>query len=481
MRLDALGCYGNTFVQTPHLDALASRGVRFRNAFTPGPACVPARAAITTGKYPHTATGVKTMAGQIGAHEPKIAEHFNQEGFETYAIGKLHYIPYAAPGEPRLLHGFKHAEWTEEGRILGKYDPRGERRGLEDYHDYLHDVGWGGYERAHGVGNNDIHPAPSPVPAEHFVDAWVANRSIHALERHVDEHPDRPFFMWTSFTKPHSPYDPPRPFDTLYDPRAVPEPIGSPELLREKSPWLAGRIKSYGWDNFSPEAIALARAYYFGLVTFQDEMVGRLSGRLEQLGLLEETVILYTSDHGDLLGDFGCFFKANHLDGSARVPFIVSAPGEIPSNVEERTPVGLHDILPTLSALAGVPFETPIDGINLAPVCNGESCEREFVVGEIGQSPAQMTMVCTGTWKYIYTEAQGFEELYNLESDPHELENLALQPQWNEERLAMRRRLIDWCKATEDHQLLKGDELARADVDFGEARFNVRSMGWRWY
>lgn len=481
MRQDALGCYGNDFVKTPHLDALASRGVRFRNAFTPSPACVPARAAITTGNYPHNATGVKTMGGRIGDEQPKIAEHFNQAGYDTYAIGKLHYIPYAGPGEPRVLHGFKHAELTEEGRVLAKYDPQGERTGLEDYHDYLHEVGWGGYERAHGVGNNDIHPAPSPVPAEHFVDAWVSARSIHALERHVQESPERPFFMWTSFTKPHSPYDPPRPYDTLYDPRELPKPVGSPELLQEKSPWLADRIKNYGWDYFSPEAVALARAYYFGLVTFQDEMVGRLLHRLEELGLLEETVILYTSDHGDLLGDFGSFFKGNHLDGSARIPFIVSAHGELPAGVEEKTPAGLHDILPTVSALAGVPFATPVDGINLAPVCNGERCEREFVVGETGQSPSQVTMLCTGAWKYIYTEAQGFEELYDLENDPHELENLALKREWDEQRRSMRQSLIDWCKVYRDDQLLDGDDLVRADVEFGEPKFNVKSLGWRWY
>ena len=161
------GCYGAMQYQTPHLDRLAAEGIRFSNAYTPDPICVPARATSTTGNYPHRCTGNKNNGGRIRDDQIKIAEFFASNGYGSYASGKLHYVPYAKPGEPRLVHGFDKVQLHESGRIAKGFGPDGSVRGLEDYHDYLVDVGWGGYARAHGVGNNDIHPATSPLPAEH--------------------------------------------------------------------------------------------------------------------------------------------------------------------------------------------------------------------------------------------------------------------------------------------------------------------------
>ena len=193
MRGDALACNGNSFVKTPNLDALAESGATFRRCYTPNPICVPARASITTGNYSHVATGRKNNGGLIRDGQNKIAEVFARAGYETYALGKLHYVPYSPPAQSRLLHGFQHAELCEEGRIIKSFAAKGGRRGLEDYADYLEDVGYAGYSRAHGLGNNDLHPCPSPLPAEHYVDAWVAARTIANLEAHQSNRQDRPF------------------------------------------------------------------------------------------------------------------------------------------------------------------------------------------------------------------------------------------------------------------------------------------------
>ena len=220
-------------------------------------------------------------------------------------LRQVAYVPYAPPGAARLVHGFQQVALHESGRILAQFDPRGEGDGVEDYHDYLRRVGWGGYSRAHGIGNNDIHPAPSPLPAEHTCDAWVCSAAIRFLEGHRRAAAENPFFLFMSFAKPHAPYDPPRPYDALYDPRQVPAPFVARETAGPpRTPTKHEEGRTHGWDLWSPECHRVARAHYYGLVTFQDEQIGRMLAWLEGQGWLENTVVVYTADHGDLLGDF---------------------------------------------------------------------------------------------------------------------------------------------------------------------------------
>jgi len=479
MRYDALACNGHPTVQTPNFDLLANAGVRFCNSFSCNPICVPARAAITTGRYPHKCTGIKNNSGLIRDGQAKIAEHFRACGYSTYALGKLHYLPYARPDEPRRLHGFEHAELCEEGRILRQYDPHGERRGLEDYHDYLHEVGWGGYERAHGIGNNDVHPSRAPVPAEHHVDQWVATRTIDVLKRHRTENPGKPFFTWMSFVKPHAPYDPPAPYDSMYDPRQVPPPMGGPQDQAGRAPLLRDMYTRYAWERLSPETVQNARAHYMGLVSFQDHCLGQVLGFLDSNGLRENTIILYTADHGDLVGDFGCFFKCTFYNGSVRVPFLISAPGLLPQGVTRHAFIGSQDVLPTLASLAGVPVQGDIDGADMTEVMTGDAAGRDLFVSECLDDPWQSYMLFDGRRKYIYNQANGVEELYDVESDPQELNNIAGKSQT--EVREYRERLIAWCRDQGDLKMLDGDGLKRTPVDESQFGFQVDRMGWRWY
>jgi len=480
MRHDALACNGNPFVATPNLDALAARGVTFANSFTPNPICVPGRAALTTGNYPHVCTGSKDNGGRIRDGQVKIAAHFAAAGYATMAIGKLHYVPYAPPGEPRLLHGFQHAELCEEGRILGQYDRKGELRGLEDYHDYPHEVGWGGYERAHAIGNNDVHAAASPLPAEHHEESWVATRTIENLRRHLAEQPAQPFFMWSSFAKPHSPYDPPQPYDRRYDPRAIPPPIGSLEVLSDRDPMLRTWPVAYGWERMSPEAVQNSRAHYHGMVTFQDENIGRMLAFLEQAGLADRTIIVYTADHGDLIGDFGCFFKCNMFRGSVSVPLICAGPGvSVQGSIDPL--VGLQDVLPTLAELTGSPLGQEVHGESLAGVLQGSGEQpREMYFSQCLSSPRQRYMVRTNDWKYVYHELGGVEELYEVVEDPRELRNLAGErPEVVSE---LRGALLDWCREKGDDQMLDGGDLKQSDEHAADIdSFQAGRMGWRWY
>ena len=480
LRADALGCYGNEVCRTPNLDALAAGGTLFANAFTPNPICVPARASITTGNYSHRATGRKNNSGCIRDDQPRLAEHFAAAGYDTYACGKLHYVPYAAPDRPRLVHGFGVWDSCESGRIVRQFDPQNTRRGLEDYIDYLADVGWGGFSRAHGVGNNDVRPCPSPVPAAHHVDHWVADRTIARLHEHAERRSGRPFLLFGSFPKPHSPYDPPREYAFRYDPRDVPPPAGDESLLGDRCPTLARTRITHAHESLSPEARLVIKAYYYGLVTFQDAQVGRVLSALDDLGLAEDTIVVYTADHGDLMGDFGTYFKSNFLEGSVRVPLLVRAP-QLPAGRREQL-VGLQDLLPTLAGLSGCPLDADIHGMDLTGIVGDASAAgRPLYYSQCGDAPRQSAMVTDGRWKYIYSQEGPTEELYDLAEDPAELRNLASEG-GGASLGPWRDRLMAEARAVGDTGLIGLGGLVRAELD-REAigALPVGGMGWRWY
>ncbi|MCD6408002.1 sulfatase-like hydrolase/transferase [bacterium] len=478
LRFDAISPYGNEFVKTPNLEKLAKEGVIFENAYTTNPICVPARASITTGNYSHKATGRKSNSGKIKDGQNKIAEHFKRYGYSTYAIGKLHYVPYSPPDKPRLLHGFEYAELTEEGRILNLFDPEGKKEGLEDYHDYLKKVGWVGFDRAHGTGNNDVHPVVSPLPKKHYVDVWVAERTKKVIEKHIKINRNKPFFIWMSFPKPHSPYDPPFPYNRLYNPKEIPEPVGNLELLKYKNPYLYDRHFKYGWDKISPATVKVAKAHYHALVSLQDEMIGKVIKFLKEKGIFEKTIIIFTSDHGDLLGDFGIFFKSCFLEGSVRIPLLLYVPQKKFKNKKVKNFAGLHDILPTLSYFTGTPLEYPVDGENLMNFIDGKG--REFIVSQTGESPDQSYMVRKGEWKYIYNEVEGIEELYNLEEDPYELKNLVQTGKYKGLLKKMRETLIEWCIENEDGKILEKGKLKKSKYK-EDRNFNPNLLGSRWF
>ncbi|MGQ9599679.1 MAG: sulfatase family protein [Anaerolineae bacterium] len=498
MRNDALACHAAWVppwglahaVQTPNLDRLAGEGVTFAQAFTPNPICVPARACITTGNYSHKCTGRKSNDGRISDDQPKLADLFTRAGYVTYAVGKLHYVPYSPPGEPRLLHGFQYAELHEEGRILNKFDPEGKLEGLEDYHDYLKSAGWGGYARAHGTGNNDVRPATSPVPVHLHEEAWVAERTIAVLQRHVQENEGKPFLLWASFSKPHPPYDPPRPYDRIYDPRQIPAPMGdwdNQELLQGRDVELRGRRTVYGWDYLSPQVVQVSRAHYAGLVTFQDAMIGRLLAWLEESGIADQTIVIYTSDHGDLLGDLGCFFKTCMFDGAVRIPMIWRVPGVTAKDglhVRHQL-VGLQDILPTLCSLTGVCLPRPVDGLDLSLVLqDANAAGRDIFVSQTHErrGGGQKYMVRTHSWKYVYCELDGTEELYDIRRIDGELTNLAMDPAYATVVQELRAYLVRWCQEHEDHDMVRDGRLAMTSAsELPTLEFSANRLGWRRY
>lgn len=485
MRHDAVGCNGNRIVKTPNLDRLAAGGVNFTHSFTPDPICVPARACLTTGSYPHKCTGMKNNKGSIKEGFPLLGEELNARGYETYAIGKLHYNPYQPLGTQRTTHGLKTTELAESGRILTQFDPMNKMVGLEDYHDYLHSVGWGGYTRGHGLGNNDVYAAPSPIPEEHYVDTWVAERALHYMRHHIEEQPETPFFMWASFPKPHSAFDPPVPYNQLYDPRTMPDPIGSQEMLEERG--LDELMKSHYnhmWDLLSPEAKKVIKSYYYGLITHQDKQIGKLLDFLEQNGLQDDTIVVYTADHGEMLGDFGLYFKSNFYNGSVRVPLVIRYPRIIEKGKVSDQLVGLQDLLPTMLSLTGIPLEREVDGKDLTPAIMNDEAVRPYFIGQCMNDPVQQYMVANREWKYIYHQTGGVEELYDQLEDPEEFNNLASSSQTDIQGVkeTMRSYLIQWCLQNNDESMLENGDLKRNEQNFQFEKPKVKNVfGRRFY
>jgi arylsulfatase len=466
LRHDSIGCNGNAIVQTPYIDGLAASGINFTNSFTPDPICVPARASLTTGCYPHKCTGHKSNSGEIQAGFPMLGEEFGNRGYDTYAMGKLHYLPYKGPGEARTTHGFETTELTESGRLLSNYDPGNQLTGLEDYYDYLHTVGWGGYTRGHGLGNNDVCPAPSPIPQPHYVDTWIADQGIHHMQAHLQHKKHKPFFMWVSFPKPHSAFDPPRPYDQMYDPREMPAPIENVETMQARG--LDHEVETHYthmWDLLSPQAKKVIKAYYYGLISHQDNQIGRLLDFLDQHGIRDNTIVVYTADHGEMLGDFGLYFKKNFYNGSVRIPLMISYPGTIkPGSVSDQL-VGLQDLLPTLLSLSGEPLEQQIDGKDLSPVIFNDQPVRDYYIGQCGDHPNQQYMIADQRWKYIYHQLGGIEELYDQDDGRSEIANLAHneEPYIQQIKETMKHELIKWCIENNDEMMLDSGELKKEE------------------
>jgi len=233
----------------------------------------------------------------------------------------------------------------------------------------------------------------------------------------------------------------------------------------------------------SPQGIQLARAHYFGLVSFHDAMAGRILAFLEETNLVGDTIVVYTADHGDLLGDFGSFFKTCFFDGAVKVPLIIRAPSLVPAGAVRHQLVGTLDILPTLCTLAGVDPPHSPDGMDLQEILRSDSSAgREYFISQTMDSPTQKYMVRSHDWKYVYCEEGGTEELYDVHADPSELHNLAHSTAYETVVRKLKDVLVQWCIDEGDDQMVRDGELVRSTpIDPASVSFADQIMGWRWY
>ena len=433
-RGDCTGIDGHPILETPHLDQLANEGVYFPRAYSPCPVCVPARMVMMTGQSPYN-TGFFTNSSSALGQTDTLPRILGGLGYQTQLIGKAHFSPQRA----RL--GFDNTIINESGRY---------REG-DDYHLWLNKTPYAGLERATSIGNNDVFSRRSVVPETHHVNTWTANECIEFLDR---RDPTCPFFLWMSFSRPHSQYDPPAPYDAWYDPEDVPPPIRTPDedFL---PPELREATLRYDWDRLSPARIARARQHYFGQITHIDHQIGRFLAVLRWKGLWDNTLVIFTSDHGDMMGDHGLFFKSHFFEGSGRVPLILRAPrgweGAIPAQRYGK-PVSLVDVLPTLVSAAGGRVSDRADGVSLLPALGGgDPVEDRIFHGEIGGEKRRHHCLTDGRYKYMWFRLGGCEYLFDLKEDPNEVNNLARDED----------RVVEWRNRLIKLLEVRGDQAVR--------------------
>lgn len=412
LRADALGVYGASVVLTPNIDALAADGAVFDSAYTPSPVCVPARAALITGEEPAANACFDNEDAMPDCST--FMDALTAAGYRTHGIGKMHFQP-----DGQAMRGF-------ESRS------RGEEFGCAETDDYLAFVSEHGFEHVehpHGLRDEMYYvPQLSPVSEPVHHSRWVADESIRFLgERPVD----RPFLLWASFIAPHPPFAPPSPWHRMYEPSLMPEPFrpdGGDGLMTTYNA-LQNRYKyrDGGWDR---RLVQLIKAYYASSVSYVDAQIGRIVDELKAQGLFESTVIILTADHGEFLGDYGCFGKRSFLDAAARIPLIARGPGFEPSRRPE--PVSLIDVYPTVLEAAAVASEARAGASLQAPI------ERSAIFGQFQQGELGLYCVITSDWKYIYSAVDRREYLIDRRRDPRESQNLAYNVRVSDDIHAMR-------------------------------------------
>ncbi|MGQ9729860.1 MAG: arylsulfatase [Candidatus Zipacnadales bacterium] len=446
-RGDTLGCEGHPCVQTPNLDRLAREGVRFTRAYTSTPSCTPARAGILTGQSPwnHGMLGYYRVAPHYHNELPRF---FREAGYYTLGIGKMHYHPQ------RNTHGFHRTLLDESGRV--------ESEGfVSDYRQWFKQVAPDRDPDETGIGWNDHRAKAYVLPEELHPTRWTGDQAVEFLESYTGE---QPFLLKVSFARPHSPYDPPPRLMDMYAGAAIP-----PALIAEWAERNALRGQEHPNDlargDLGPNVPLVARQGYYGNVTFIDEQIGRILRALEGRGWLEDTLILFCSDHGDMLGDHHLWRKTYAYEGSARIPLLIRWPEGMISAARgqvQAEPVELRDILPTFLDAAGLPIEEGrFDGRSLLDLVRGNASGwREAIDLEHARCywpENQWTGLTDGNYKYIYYAPTGQQELFDLRNDPGELHNLAQNPAYAALVGEWRRRMIEHLAERGEPYVMNGD------------------------
>jgi arylsulfatase len=429
-RADCIGAAGNPVIRTPNLDGLAREGARFRHAYSCTPTCTPARAALLTGLNPWH-NGMLGY-GQVGErYAAELPRCFSEAGFEAVGIGKMHWHPQ------RNLHGFHRT-------ILDASDRVQSPGFVSDYHRWFHERAPGLNPDATGLDWNDYRGRPYALPEELHPTHWIAQTAIDFLGRHDGKNP---FFLKVSFERPHSPYDPPKRFWEAYREDDMPPPVFGAWDAVHAIHWKHPQPAIWQGD-LSLAEVRRSRRGYYGSVSFVDEQIGRVLGALEKRGWLENTFIIFISDHGDMLGDHHLWRKSYAYESSARIQFIVRPPKDFRGargQVLDQT-VELRDVLPTLVAAAGLPVPSGLDGQSVLPLLHGQTAGwRPWIDLEhnICYSPTNHYNGLTdGRIKYIYQAQKGHEQLFDLENDPDESNDLAAEPRHGELKAEWRKRLV---------------------------------------
>lgn len=454
-RFDALGAAGNPHVQTPNLDRLAGQGARFTNCYVQAPVCGPSRASLMTGQYLRR-HGQWANGVDLAPDRQLFTKTLAEDGYDCGLVGKLH-LGAAGGGrvEPRVDDGFRVFRWA--------HDPYLSSTG-NHYHRWLQDRFPGLLEQTLESGDHAFDTLPTEAHYSH----WVAEETIDFLTGGRDQ--DRPFCFIANFFDPHHGFGAPPEYESIYDPDLLPAPVTTPDELSTKpaiyseasARSYAGRSRGYG--ECSAAELRQIKASYYAMVTLVDAEVGRILQVLDEQGLADDTLVIFTSDHGELLGDHQMLLKGPMMfDCSVKVPLLVRWPARVAGGQMVEDLVEWIDLAPTLLAAAGAELAT-VQGRSLLPriTQTGAWTDRDWVLSEYRNSgapydpPVHTTMFRRGGHKVVVHHGEPATtrprdgELYDLVEDPDELINLWHRPEALPLRLDLLERLLDAWVATED-------------------------------
>ncbi len=380
MRGDCLGVNGNEFIETPNLDMMATEGYNFENAYTAVPSCIASRAAILTGMSQKSHGRVGYEDGVSWNYKNTIASEFSKAGYHTQCIGKMHVYPERnlCGFHNIMLHdGYLHFARNKEGKASTQ---------IEQCDDYLK---WFREKKGHNVDLIDIGldcnswvSRPWGYEENLHPTNWVVNESIDFLRR---RDPSKPFFLNMSFVRPHSPLDPPKFYFDMYKDEDLPEPLMG-DWANKEDEENRGKDINCVKGIINKKALKRAKAAYYGSITHIDHQIGRFLIALSEYGELNNTIFLFVSDHGDMMGDHNWFRKGIPYEGSSRVPFFIYDPGNLLKGKKGKVfdeVLELRDIMPTLLDFAHISIPDSVEGLSLKDLIEERnSTWREYIHGE---------------------------------------------------------------------------------------------------
>lgn len=468
----------NAKIRTPGLDRLAKMGVNFTRAYCPNPTCTPTRASIITGMYP-SAHGAWTLGTKLPEHVPTLGEHLRAAGYWSALIGKGHLQPLTSTPDcesveayPTLRdldfwrtfnethtpwYGFDHVELArnhgDEGHAGQHYGVWLEQQGLADWRAYFQ-------RRSDNVRDTDADATKAPpykpgpgygwrgdmswqLPEQYHYTTWTGQRTIAAIDRaHAA---GSPFFIWSSYHDPHPPYCVPEPWASMYDPDdmdpgefvdgefdAMPEPHRmTRDPAADFSVFNGDGRGNHGYHphvGIDRRDMQKAIAIYYGMISFMDHWIGKTLDHLETLGILDNTLIVFTSDHGHFLGQHGLVAKGPfHYEDVVRVPFLAAWPGQLPAGRASSAIQSLVDLAPTLLAAAGIDVPVAMQGVSQCAAWRDAGSARDHAIVEMHHNRGLVHLRTLVTARYKLTVYRGrpeWGELFDLEQDPGELRNL---------------------------------------------------------
>ncbi len=422
-RADSIHALGAQWMQTPNMDRLVNEGCSFINACTCNPVCIPARHSLLTGLYSRDHGAADNQQVKLPADMPRLPQIMADAGWRTEAIGKMHFTP------AQTHHGFHKMQTQEE-----LYTNRGD----DDYAMWLVDNGLGHVKHVHGIRNPlGFTPQRSQLDPAHHPTTWVGNRTVDAIKRNTK----RPFFMWSSFIHPHYPCAVPDAYADMYKGADIPAAIPPQENVAER---IVQNRKSNDYDDAAKDQ--RMREMYYACISMVDEQVGRILKALEETNQLNNTLIIFTSDHGDMLNDNGAWGKSVPYDSARKIPLLMRYPKTFNGGSTFKGHADLIDVLPTILDVCDLSYDAPytLPGQSVL-VPKEQSKNRDVHYMENGNAEKRVISIRGHRYKYNYWFGDGREEFFDRKYDPQECNNLigpAMKEKYQRRSQSMKAELI---------------------------------------